>query len=98
MPLPTPLLAVAALVAVLGLIWLLARAVRGAGWVPGGPRPPGDTGPGLALAGSLALDPRRRVHLLRCGDRHVLVLTGGPQDLVLGWVPAAPAEPAEPGP
>ena len=40
----------------------------------------------LALVHALALDPRRRLHLVRCDDRHVLLLTGGAQDVVVGWL------------
>ena len=54
--------AIAALVAVLGLVWLAGR---------------------MARFGGLA---RRRLHLVRCEDRRVLVLTGGAQDLVIGWL------------
>jgi flagellar protein FliO/FliZ len=35
----------------------------------------------------LALDARRRVIILRCDGREVLLLTGGPQDVCLGWLP-----------
>jgi flagellar protein FliO/FliZ len=34
----------------------------------------------------LALDARRRLHLVKCGQRRVLLLTGGAQDIVVGWV------------
>lgn len=40
----------------------------------------------LVLRESIALDPRRRVHLLQCGQRQVVLLTGGSQDIVVGWV------------
>ena len=40
----------------------------------------------LTLHESLALDPRRRLHLVACGNRRVLLLTGGAQDLVVGWM------------
>jgi flagellar protein FliO/FliZ len=45
-------------------------------------------GPGrsLALRESIALDPRRRIHLVQCGARQVILLTGGGQDLVIGWM------------
>ena len=82
----TILLAVGALVLVLGLILLAQRAARLSGLVPraaGGGR--------LALVEAVALDPRRRLALVRCDDRHVLVLTGGTQDVVVGWVEPAPA-------
>ena len=82
--LPDPamlLTAVAALAVVLALIWLVARAARLVGFSP-------QTGSGrrLRLVDSLALDPRRRLHLVACGKRQVLLLTGGGADLVVGWV------------
>jgi flagellar protein FliO/FliZ len=36
----------------------------------------------------LALDPRRRLCLVRCGTRRVLLLVGGTQDCVVGWLDA----------
>lgn len=50
--------------------------------------PPAQSPRALALKETIALDPRRRVHLVRCGDKHVLLLTGGTQDQVIGWVDA----------
>ena len=41
----------------------------------------------LLLQESLALDPRRRLHLIKCGNRQVVVLTGGGSDVVIGWLP-----------
>ena len=40
----------------------------------------------LAVEQSLALDPRRRLLLIRCEGRRLLLLTGGPQDLLIGWM------------
>jgi flagellar protein FliO/FliZ len=70
-----------ALLFVLGLILLLARLLRATGLAPqtGGQR--------LKLQEVLALDGRRRVIILRCDGRDVLLLTGGAQDLCLGWLP-----------
>ena len=34
----------------------------------------------------LALDARRRLHLVKCDQRRVLLLTGGAQDVVVGWL------------
>ena len=89
------LLAVGALVLVLGLILLAQRAARLGGLVP-----PARRGGRLALVEAVALDPRRRLALVRCDDRHVLVLTGGAQDVVVGWVepplPPAVQQPASP--
>lgn len=72
--------AAAALLGVIGLIMLAARLLR---------RTPLATRSAtrLVVADSLALDARRRVVVVRCDDREVLVLTGGPADVVLGWLP-----------
>jgi flagellar protein FliO/FliZ len=43
----------------------------------------------LTVRETIALDPRRRLHLVQCADRQVILLTGGAQDLVVGWVPDA---------
>lgn len=40
----------------------------------------------LVLRESIVLDPRRRVHLLQCGQRQVVLLTGGSQDIIIGWM------------
>ena len=40
----------------------------------------------LQLRDTIALDPRRRVHLVACDGRLVLLLTGGSQDIVVGWL------------
>jgi flagellar protein FliO/FliZ len=40
----------------------------------------------LALRETVALDPRRRLHLVQCGERQVVLLTGGTQDIVVGWI------------
>ena len=75
------LTAFAALVAVLGLIWLAGRVARFGGMAR---RPAG--GGALAVQDVLALDTRRRLHLIKCNERHVLLLTGGAQDVVVGWL------------
>ncbi len=74
-------LGVAALAAVLALVWLAARGARHLGIAPrvGGARR-------LALAETLALDARRRVLLVRCDGRELLLLTGGGNDAVIGWL------------
>lgn len=73
---------VAALVAVLALVWLGARAARFSGLAPrrSGPRI-------LTVQDVIALDARRRLVVVRCGARDVVLLTGGGQDLVVGWLP-----------
>ena len=37
----------------------------------------------LRITETLALDPRRRLHLLNCDGHAVLLLTGGPSDVML---------------
>ena len=77
------------LLAVLGLIVLAGRLARGVGL----PARLGQGGGRLAPVQSLALDARRRLVLLRCDQRHLLLLTGGPQDLFLGWVEPSAGDP-----
>jgi flagellar protein FliO/FliZ len=72
----------AALAAVLGLIWLLTRVARLTGFPRGGQ----SVGRILSVEAVAALDTRRRLHLVRCGERRVLLLTGGQQDVVVGWI------------
>ncbi len=74
------LTALAALAVVIAALLLTGRAARRAGL---GTR----AGKRLALEEALPLDARRRLLLLRCDGRALLVLTGGPQDVALGWVP-----------
>ncbi len=76
----TTLTAFAALAAVLALVWLASRAARWGGLAP---RRAGTRR--LEVQEALALDGRRRLTLVRCDDRLVLLLTGGAQDLVVGW-------------
>ena len=73
--------AMAALIGVLGLIWMAARIAR-----LGGLTRRTAAGGTMGVEDVLALDTRRRLHLIRCGGRRVLVLTGGPQDVVVGWL------------
>ena len=73
--------AIAALAAVVALIWLAGRLARVGGIAQ---RPA--TGRLLAVEDVLALDARRRLYLVKCGQRRVLLLTGGAQDIVVGWV------------
>ena len=80
-----PLLTSAVVLAgVLGLILLLGRALRHTSLAR-------RASPGrvLVLRDSLALDARRRLHLIEHGDRSVLLLTGGETDLVVGWTEGA---------
>ncbi len=82
------LTAVAALTAVLALIWLAGRAAR----LTGLARRPPVSGRLLSVQDVIALDARRRLHLVRCADRQVVLLTSPGQDLVVGWI-----DPATPG-
>jgi len=81
------LTAIVALLAVLALIWAASRAAKFGGLATR--RPAGRL---LQVEEAVALDPRRRLHLVSCEGRRVLLLTGGGQDLVVGWLPdrAAP--------
>jgi flagellar protein FliO/FliZ len=71
-----------ALLLVLVLVAFAARLVRigACGLRPG-------AGKLLAVQETVALDSRRRLHLVQCGQRQVLLLTGGTQDVVIGWIP-----------
>ncbi|MBX6373456.1 MAG: flagellar biosynthetic protein FliO, partial [Acetobacteraceae bacterium] len=67
-------------------------ALRGGCGAGAGPPGAGAAGPRpgrrLALVEVLALDPRRRLVLVRCDGREALLLTGGGgQDALLGWLP-----------
>jgi flagellar protein FliO/FliZ len=75
------LTAVAALIGVLALIWVASRAAR-----LGGLARRSGTGGSLAVQDVIALDARRRLHLVKCDEHRVLLLTGGAQDVVVGWI------------
>jgi flagellar protein FliO/FliZ len=75
------LTAIAALTAVLALIWLAGRLARFGGMAQ---RPA--TGRLLAVEDVLALDTRHRLYLVKCEHRRVLLLVGGAQDTVVGWL------------
>jgi flagellar protein FliO/FliZ len=76
------LTAAAALAAVIGLVLLGGRLLRAGGL--GSATTPGRR---LRVQESLALDARRRLVLVRCDGRDLLLLTGGAQDQVVGWLP-----------
>lgn len=85
--------AAGALAAVLLLAWGGARLLRATPLAAGAARP----GRRLRLEEVLAVDPRRRLLLLSCDGREMLLLTGsGGPDLMLGWLPPRPraGEPA----
>lgn len=79
------LTALAALVLVLALVWLAARAARWGGLArAGGSRR-------LRLVEALPIDPRRRLVLVACDGREMLLLSGPAGDLALGWLAPSPA-------
>jgi flagellar protein FliO/FliZ len=41
----------------------------------------------LGIEERLAIDAKRSLLLVRCGERRVLLLTGGTSDAVVGWLP-----------
>ena len=71
----------AALAGVLGMILLIGRVLRATSLGR-----PAASGRSLILKDTLALDARRRLHLVQHGDRAVLLLTGGSNDIVVGWI------------
>ncbi len=72
--------AAAALAGVVALILLAGRLARRAGLAPEGSGR-------LRVEESITLDTRRRLVLVRCDGRALLLLTGGAQDQVVGWLP-----------
>lgn len=67
----------AALGCVLALVWLVLRGLRRAGLGDGG-------APGrLRVVARLAVDPKRRLLLVAVDGREMLLLTGGPNDLLI---------------
>ena len=82
--LPTLFTALAALAGVLGLILLATQAARFTGLAT---RTTREAKGLLAVRDVMALDARRRLHLVRCDGRTALLLTGGPQDVMVGWLP-----------
>jgi flagellar protein FliO/FliZ len=79
--------AAAALAGVLAALVLILRGLRAAGVAR-------QAGRRLAVEEALALDARRRLLLVRCDGRALLLLTGGAQEVVVGWLPAAAEPPA----
>lgn len=75
--------AAAALAGVTGLILCL-------GWLAPRTRVARPRDRTLVVKDTVALDARRRLHLVDCGTRQVLLLTGGERDVVVGW-PDGPA-------
>lgn len=76
----TVLTALAALGAVLGIVLLAGRSVLALRLARPG------AGRRLVLREALALDRSRRLCLVACDGRELLLLTGGGADQVVGWV------------
>jgi flagellar protein FliO/FliZ len=73
-----------ALGGVVALVLLAGRLARRAGLATQG-------GGRLRIEETVALDARRRLVLVRCDGRALLLLTGGAQDQVVGWLPESGA-------
>ncbi len=69
-----------ALALVLALVWLAGHAAR-RGWLRFPRSSPQATRMGVVE--TIAIDTRRRLHLIRCDDRQVVLLTGGTQDMIV---------------
>ncbi|MFT8782722.1 MAG: flagellar biosynthetic protein FliO, partial [Acetobacter syzygii] len=54
--------------------------------------------PNLAVVESVAVDQRRRVSVIRYGQKKGLILTGGGNDVFMGWVDGAEAPSTTPQP
>jgi hypothetical protein len=79
--LSTLLTSAAALAGIVGLILLIGRALRHTSLGK-----PASSARLLIVKDTIALDARRRLHLIQHGDRAVLLLTGGETDVVVGWL------------
>ncbi len=82
--------ALAALAGVLILILLLSRALRRFGLAPAAA---GQGTRRLSVVEVLPIDGRRRMLLIRCDDAPMLLVTGGPQDVLVPLPAAAKQEP-----
>lgn len=80
----TILLATLCLIALGGLIASAARLLRSRPiWPMRGNLGLSTRNRSVFVRESIALDPKRRLHLVEWQEGHILLLTGGPQDLVL---------------
>ena len=86
MPSGSIIFAIGALCAVLASIRLFHIAAQ-RGWLPLTALGGHAGNQCLALTEVVRLDARRRLHLVRCADRRVLIMTGGGGDVVVGWLP-----------
>lgn len=69
--------------AVLALVWIAGRAARAGGLTRQG------SGKRLSVQEAVTLDRARRLVVVRCDGRDLLLLTGGGSDQVVGWLPGA---------
>jgi flagellar biogenesis protein FliO len=83
--------AFAALGAVVGLVLLAGRFVKAAGLARPQTRPGPADGHRLTILDTMMLDRTRRVHVIQWHDRTLLLLTGGPTDMVVGLGPSGEA-------
>ena len=89
-PFNSMLTGVAALAIVLGLILFAAQAAKKTGLVRQA------TAGRLTVRDTLVLDRVRRLHIVRCDGRELLILTGGTAEHFAGWLPE-PAGGEHPG-
>lgn len=82
-----PSLALKALAALCAVVLLAYAALRALRATAAGAAKPG--GRRLAVQEVLALDPKRRLVLVRCDGRDLLLLTGGAGEVSLGWLPGS---------
>ena len=81
-----PSLSLKALAALVAVVLLAFAALRGLRTTMGAAKPGG--GRRLAVQEVLPLDPKRRLVLVRCDGRDLLLLTGGAGEVSFGWLPA----------
>jgi hypothetical protein len=79
------------------LIWLAAKAlamISRNGLLPGfAGRKISPSATALTIESVTSIAPRRQVIVLCYGEHRLAVLTGGPQDVSLGWLPPPPSSP-----
>ena len=81
-----PSLSIKALAALCAVVLLAFAALRALRATMGAAKPGG--GRRLSVQEVLPLDPKRRLVLVRCDNRDLLLLTGGAGEISLGWLPA----------
>jgi flagellar protein FliO/FliZ len=88
--------AIVTLAAVLALVVLAGQVIRRLGLTPGlSHRMRAGPGRRLQMVEALPLDARRRLLLVHCDGRDLLLLVGGPQDLVVSAAAAGAAAKSE---